>query len=174
MDVPQNYLWDRFNNVDNSTHHDLVFHPPSTASFLLPAHGGWCCCSSHSADVESEAQRVSLLPQFTQLGGERARPTHPSPVTARSMGSASLAESVQGPGPAPGHPQMIHAWPRLRITGSELSHQPRNDPQPCFLAILCHFPWLLPERSIFLDSALILVTSACSQVHCWLCIHTIS
>ena len=41
---------------------------------------------------------------------------------------------------------MIHARPRLGITGSGPPHQPRNDPQPCFLAILCHFPWLLPER----------------------------
>ena len=41
---------------------------------------------------------------------------------------------------------MIHARPRLRITGSGPPHQPRNDPQPCFLAILCRFPWLLPER----------------------------
>lgn len=112
-------------------------------SFLPPAHGGWCCCSSHSADVESEAQRGSLLPQFTQLRGQRALPTHPSPLTARSVGLASLAESVQGPGPAPGDDSRTAKIENHRLRAP---HQPRNDPQPCFLAILCHFPWLLPER----------------------------
>lgn len=123
-----------------------------------PAHEGRCRGDAHSAGAAVEAQRGQSLSQCTRLGSERTLHARPCPGSAR--GPRPPGRVAAGTGAAPRASPAVGSQPGSRVTARRC---PAPGANPSFLSpLLSH--GRRPREPVFLDEALVHVTSACSQV----------